>query len=38
MWIGDFWKRFGSEGLRSEIRTLERLARELERVQEGGRS
>ncbi len=38
LWIGDFWKRIGGEGLRSEIRRLERLARELEQVQDGGRS
>lgn len=38
LWIGDFWKRIDGEGLRSEIRRLERLASELERVRDGGRS
>ena len=36
VWIGDFWKRIGNEGVRPEILGLERLARELERVQDGG--
>jgi hypothetical protein len=38
LWIGDFWKRIGAGGLRSEIRRLERLAMELERVRDGGAS
>lgn len=38
LWIGDFWKRVGDEGIRSEVRSLDRLAKELERVQDGDRS